>query len=269
MDERYLDDEYDDYEEWLDNTRKHQENYAGWLTCFAPKEDYRMSFEKEKDLDNQKKFINYWKEGNLDSVSHASLIESLSQRKTSSLDEMGKTWSEYDILAFLLLVFGNGNRFKMYGNFKIPLRNYPSGGAQYPILPYLYFNKSIGRFKKNHGYLVHPDIGYITELKDKNCPFYRLFAIGNFNKKLQQQLSNVSFACLLGMNIEDSFSKYRSFAEQLAYIEAGHIGQNIQLVSTLLGKNSQPTGGVLNDIANYALSGDVKNEFVIYGIFLG
>ena len=69
------------------------------------------------------------------------------------------------------------------------------------------------------------------------------------------------------MNLKHSFKKYKYYSRQLAVIESGHIAQNLQLVSTSIGKTSLPNGGILSDYTKNSIGlSDSKDDVVIYGV---
>ncbi|RMX26171.1 nitroreductase family protein [Limosilactobacillus reuteri] len=265
-DKRYWIQKNDNYELFQEQLRKEAQNYPGWLSYFAPHKDYQMKYEKKSD---SHKSVSFW---NITINKRLDLSEALLTRASIPINRLVHKWTEDEILFFLKMSISAGNRVRKNGSNSgenIPLRNYPSGGAEYPITPYLVFNKNIGRFKKDHAYKVHGDIGELTDQGENSLSFSDIFAIAQFNKKLSKQMNTVSFAVVFEMNLRLSFVKYRSFARNLALIEAGHIGQNIQLVTTAMEKASICTGGVLNDKARKLLNIKDKDSFIIYGIFIG
>ena len=125
----------------------------------------------------------------------------------------------------------------------------------------------MGYFKKNHSYKIHADLGMISEIDQVNFKFEEIFAISHFNKEISEETKKLSFAIVLDMNLKHSFKKYKYYSRQLAMIEAGHIGQNLQLVSTAMGKKSLPNGGILSDVTKEAIGlSDSQDDIVIYGV---
>lgn len=107
----------------------------------------------------------------------------------------------------------------------------------------------------------------ISEIDQVNFKFEEIFAISHFNKEISEETKKLSFAIVLDMNLKHSFKKYKYYSRQLAMIEAGHIGQNLQLVSTAMGKKSLPNGGILSDVTKEAIGlSDSQDDIVIYGV---
>lgn len=266
-DNRYWIQKNDNYELFLDYLRRTSQNLPGWLSYFAPHKNYEMHYEQLEEITP---FCSFWK--NIP-YKELDLNEALLQRSSTPIDKLNNTWTEQDILFLLNRAISDGTRRrnsgKDFGQI-IPLRNYPSGGAEYPIIPYIVFNKTIGRFTKNHSYKIHGDIGFLSEnATSSDLSFKDIFAIGQFNNKLSYKMENISFAIIFAMNLKDSFIKYRTFSQQLAFIEAGHIAQNIQLITAAMNKSSICSGGVLNDQARNLTNVKDDDTFFIYGVFVG
>lgn len=265
-DERYWIQKSDNYELFLEQLRRESQNYPGWLSYFAPHKNYQMKYERN---DAEHDGISFWQ---IPMEEKLSLNNALLNRASVPISELAHNWTEKEVLLLLKMAISAGNRVRKNGSNSgedIPLRNYPSGGAEYPITPYLVFNRDIGRFKKNHAYKIHGDIGKVTDQGNSKFNFDDIFAISQFNEKLSKHIGNVPFAMLFVMNLKLSFVKYRSFARNLALLEAGHIGQNVQLIVAAMDKASICTGGVLNDNAREFMNIKDEDSFVVYGIFVG
>lgn len=266
-DERYWVQKNDNYTLFLEDLRKNAQNFPGWLSYFAPHKNYKMRYENSKDIHG---ILSFW---NINMDISLDLNKALKNRSSVPVNKLTNDWTETEILFLLNKAISDGTRLRKNGGNEgqnIPLRNYPSGGAEYPISTYLLFNKNIGIFKKNQAYLVHGDVGEITKqpINNKNI-FKNAFAVGQFNKKLSEQMDEISFATIFSMNLKYSFPKYRTFSRQLAFIEAGHIAQNIQLICSAMGKASICSGGVLNDKSKEMLGIIDDDTFIIYGVFVG
>ena len=66
---------------------------------------------------------------------------------------------------------------------------------------------------------------------------YKLDALSNSTEK-------ISFAVFMVVDFKESFKKYGELSERLAFFEAGHVAQNLQLVSSHLNKKSLPICGL-------------------------
>ncbi|MDF2534912.1 MAG: hypothetical protein K0R18_1071 [Bacillales bacterium] len=271
LDERYFIRESDNYDLLTNNLRKKAANFPGWLMYLAPRIKYTIDFEKKE---NFKHCItkDFWDIQLDESILNFSLANSLINRKTTPLEGLTTSWSEKEILSLLNLALSNGKRHKIYRNQYMPLRNYPSGGAQYPMKLYLAMNCDAGFFKKNKAYEIHPDVGLISlsRREDSEVNFEDIFAVSHFNKSLYLTVNKIPFSIIFVMNLKNSFEKYRYLSENLALLEAGHIAQNLQLVSVALKKHSQPCGGVIADIAKHFIGRqNMDDDFVVYGVLFG
>jgi len=63
---------------------------------------------------------------------------------------------------------------------------------------------------------------------------------------------------------ERNFKKYRDFGYPIVLLEAGHLGQNIQLVATSLGLKSCPLAGFITEDLSKSLDIDPKFEAPIH-----
>ncbi|ASN13565.1 hypothetical protein B4V05_10050 (plasmid) [Latilactobacillus sakei] len=257
------------YENLVKNNLRSSQNLAGWLQEFAPSENFNLEFENQNQIKNLKS-ISFWNiEAN--SINYNDSLEyALKHRETTPVNQLHQGWSEAEILMLMNKAISDGSRGKDYQGVHIPLRNYPSGGAQFPIKLYMVSNTNAGFFKKNKSYEIHSDLGLISRVEDVDFKFEEVFAISHFNKKLYKQTSDVPFVVVMVMNLKHSFNKYSVYSQHLAMIEAGHIGQNLQLVSTALGNSSMPNGGILSDITKEAIG--LKNSIddtVVYGVVFG
>ncbi|ERJ79118.1 nitroreductase family protein [Streptococcus sobrinus] len=265
LDDRYFVNKKKNYNYLVKQNLRDAQNYSGWLMNFAPTGNLNLKFETEITSVTRSK--NYW---DID-TSAIKFIDDLSytleNRCSTPVANLDSEWSEKEVLFLLNKSIGNGKRGKVYQDSYIPLRNYPSGGAQYPIKLYLVMNKNIDFFKSSRSYEIHPDLGIITEVEVEDCKFEDIFAISHFNKETSEETKKLSFAIIMNMNLKHSFKKYKYYSKQLAMLEAGHIAQNLQLVSTGLGKKSLPNGGILSDFSKkiIGLEGS-KDDIVVYGV---
>ena len=122
-------------------------------------------------------------------------------------------------------------------------RNYPSGGALYPIETYVLTTKFEGA--KPGVFHYNPSEHALVRLWD--IPPLELSEVANGGRE------NFDFSTLILFTSvwKRSSAKYGNFAYNLALMEAGHMSENILLVSTALALKSRPLAG-FNDqrIAN-------------------
>jgi len=142
-------------------------------------------------------------------------------------------------------------------------RTYPSGGEQYYVNIYFLFNENI----------VNEEFVKQGNIMKLNCDTQRLLVKdkqewNKINKVFIQGYlaSHAQFAIALSCDIFEISKKYTDIAYKLVQQEAGHIGQNIQLVANYLGLESVPLGGFY-DIEISKLLGD--NQTCLYAFLLG
>ena len=135
-------------------------------------------------------------------------------------------------------------------------RAYPSGGARYPLEIYLAvfegkdIKEGIYHYNvKNHG---------LEELLKGNYRQEFLGAVG------QDMVKESSFLLLISAVFNRTIAKYKDRGYRLILLEAGHLGQNISLVSTALNLKSCALGGFLDDKCSEILDIEKDNESVIY-----
>lgn len=146
-------------------------------------------------------------------------------------------------------------------NKKRTLRFYPSAGARYPLKTYLIltrtdFPEGIYHYNVRHNYLEK-----LTTI-DK---FYSKNYIPQFGYK-----SGVACFLVLTSVFKRSVSKYKVRGYRYSFLEAGHIGQNVYLISSLLNIGCCAIGGGFYDgKINELLGIDGIEESVIYIFALG
>jgi len=119
-----------------------------------------------------------------------------------------------------------------FNDLLISRRYYPSAGALYPIETYIiilnaHFPKGI--------YHYHVKKNYFEQIiKNDNLNLKNYFP--------QEFVYRSSFIIILTADIKRSMQKYGERAYRYSLIEAGHIGQNILLISVLLNIKSCPIG---------------------------
>ena len=137
------------------------------------------------------------------------------------------------------------------------LRTAPSAGALYPIEVYVVVN-NIAELARGVYHYAIPD--HSLELIRK----------GDFRKKmircaLDQEMageSDVTF--ILTALFQRTTWKYAERGYRYAYIEAGHIGQNIALQATSLGLGSVSIGAFFDDDINELIGIDGELEATLY-----
>ncbi|GAA0732286.1 SagB family peptide dehydrogenase [Clostridium oceanicum] len=149
------------------------------------------------------------------------------------------------------------------GKDTIKLRNAPSGGGLYPIKLYVYISNVKGL--RNGIYMYYP---YSHSLKPINL---------EFNKKDSNKLAE--FAMIQSENLNLIFfyvydvyintRKYGDGGMAYAFIEAGEIAQNVQLLSTALGLGACDLGGYEKQFIEKTLNIDGITKHVIHVTVVG
>ena len=137
------------------------------------------------------------------------------------------------------------------------LRTAPSAGALYPIEIYIVVNNVAGLERGIYHYAV---TDHSLELVQK----------GDFRKKitgcaLDQEMAGESDVTFILTAIFRRVTwKYEERGYRYAYIEAGHIGQNIALQSASLGLGAVGIGAFYDDDINQLIGIDGKSEATLY-----
>lgn len=140
----------------------------------------------------------------------------------------------------------------------------PSAGGLYPIDIYIIANNVQGLnpyiykyIPLEHGLAPYSEIGdhIIIENMFLNQPF-----------TLKEKYS-ISILFLLDVNAIGC--KYGERGYRYAHLEAGHIAQNLQLISSKLDLKSVPVGGYIDYDINKLLDLDSENYIPIYAVFIG
>ncbi|WP_142415618.1 nitroreductase family protein [Hathewaya massiliensis] len=139
---------------------------------------------------------------------------------------------DFDFISkFLQIAFIGGDKCN---------RNYPAGGAQYLVNTYLLFNEN--RVDKRF-----IEKGNVCKIDFQSSCLEHVNSLpwSEIEKAFIQKecVSTAQFAIALSVNLDEINGKYLDIAYKLVQQEAGHIGQNIQLVSQYMNLESLPLGG--------------------------
>lgn len=138
-------------------------------------------------------------------------------------------------------------------------RFYPSGGARYPLEIYLLSLKTELPTGLYHYYVKNHSL---EELSLFNKPdLYRYFR--------QKWTSRASLFILISAVFKRSTVKYGDRGYRHTLIEAGHVGQNIYLLSEALQLSCCAIGGFSDNELNKLLDIDGIDETVIYAFAIG
>ena len=140
-------------------------------------------------------------------------------------------------------------------------RNYPSGGALYPIETYIFTSQLKGHEPAAFHY--NPT-GHTLE---------KLWALppGFDMKSLAQYPEGLMFSTLIVFTAvwKRSSAKYGDFTYTLALLEAGHMSENIVLTATALGLASRPMTGFNDDVIPTLLDLNEEDEQPVHSVVLG
>lgn len=207
-----------------------------------------------------------------------SLTDAVIKRRTTSLDSFLGNWTKNELLQFLNYSLGVTKEHKVHHMNKdmqdeevtLKLRAYPSGGAMYPIEVYLYI-KDIEEIEEGL-YLFNPNSSKLIQIGSEKDFTYLEGLIPSTALKLdprQSTLEKVNILVFLVSDFNYSAHKYGVLAYKLALLEAGHIGQNIQLFAAALNKRSIPFGGHYDDKVEPFLRINGKEKICTYMFGLG
>lgn len=153
------------------------------------------------------------------------------------------------------------SQLALIGNGKVN-RNYPSGGGQYYVKVHYLLNKD----------KVSEDLGDFS-VYELDMDHHRLLAVGttDWNEIQAAYIQKISittaqFAIVLSVDLVNISKKYSDISYKLVQQEAGHIGQNIQLVGNYMGIKTLPLGGFYDLPLSNIIGG---NQTAIYTFLLG
>lgn len=142
-------------------------------------------------------------------------------------------------------------------------RTYPSGGSEYNIKIYILFNeKNVDLELIEYGNIGEINFETNTLMIKKSEPWEKIKAC--FIQKYLSETAQLSI--VLSVDMSKISRKYHDISYKLVQQEAGHIGQNIQLVSQYLGIQSVPLGSFYDTMLSSFL-GD--KQTILYSFLLG
>ncbi|QAA31120.1 SagB/ThcOx family dehydrogenase [Clostridium manihotivorum] len=266
--------EFHNFNDMFELLTKEEMRSVGWRLNYSPRDDYEFpEYAKDKTNDEEKLIFN--KEFSESDFEVKGLVDTLLNRESTLLNELKGSWNLEDLEKLLVLSAGRRWKDRDYPradkNVKVYLRTYPSGGSLYPIKIYFYANKIEGL--EAGFYYFDPVDNSIRRLKSaiSLSELEQLFPMTSLKLDVRSETMEKSAAVVFMVaDFKYSFRKYGQLSYRLALLEAGHIGQNMQLVVTALGKDSLPICGLFHERIEQAL-GIRKNKFqhCVYGVVLG
>jgi SagB-type dehydrogenase family enzyme len=141
-------------------------------------------------------------------------------------------------------------------------RTYPSGGARYPLELYLWCKNVTGI--KAGLYHYRPDLNILEQI------YADMGSLTEHNKIFGYDWSKKASAIIfITASFERSFDKYGERSLRYVLIEAGQLGQNIQLLCTSLEIECCPFGAVNEVMIEHVLGIDGISESLVHTILLG
>lgn len=253
-----------DYEKLKERRKKFATNRINWFINNSPKQEYNFHNDSLEKFNDKKQYYYYQPK---DTSSIRSLFEN---RSSTLLNSFEGIWNRKELFKLLTISIGPNPRKRLYKGKKIYLRNYPSGGALFPIKLYL-FIRNVEELDSGV-YYISPQLKRLIKIKnDTNIEWDKLFPMTLYKlDSLSDSISRISFAIFMIVDFEESFKKYGELSERLAFFEAGHIAQNLQLVSSYLQKKSLPVCGIFPEEVEKQIDfQDSDTKFCIYGMLFG
>lgn len=189
-----------------------------------------------------------------------SLSEAITSR-VSSRDMTPTTFSLSDLGTLLYYAYGVTGDRTQTGALRT-FRVVPSGGGLYPLELFFHSTQADGlqsglyHYNPLHHYLRHVKVGEFTSD----------IADGTVYRELIEGASLVIFITAL---FERSIFKYRDRGYRFILLEAGHVAQNINLVTTALGLGCVNIGGYFDRHIDAFLGLDGVTHSTIYMIAVG
>lgn len=138
-------------------------------------------------------------------------------------------------------------------------RYYPSAGSRYPIETYLLINRAEIKSGIYHYYVRNHSLEYLD--KTNRTGLQSMF--------IQKWIKKASLLLMLTSQFKRTVNKYGERGYRYSLFEAGHIGQNIYLVTTALKLNCCAIGGFYDDKVNKKLGLQNNEEEVLYIFAIG
>ncbi|PZD93085.1 hypothetical protein DNH61_25230 [Paenibacillus sambharensis] len=212
------------------------------------------------------------------SIERKLLSEVLAERRSSLFREMNSDWTKFDLFSLLHHALGVTAAkeivfFPTPGesyNYVLNHRAYPSGGGIYPIEHYIY-SRGIDGIEDGL-YRFHPDSSVLSREADPidDHQLEAFFPMTTYKDDVNtESLYQVKALMFMVSNYKHSSQKYGLLAYKLALLEAGHIGQNIQLCATALSKKTALLCGYYEDTVERFLGLDPAHKNCLYIIALG
>lgn len=253
-----------DYEKLKTRRRQFATNRINWFMNYSPRQDYEFPEDNPQDYRGKvcyEYYINEEKENEI-----RKLFEG---RRSTLLNFLSGGWNKEELFKLLTLAVGPNPRTRRYRGKDLILRNYPSGGALFPVKLYV-FVKNVENLGSGVYYLS-PQLKKLYQLSDEEIDWNRLFPMTLYQFDVFSNSSEkICFSVFMIVDFKESFKKYGELAERLAFFEAGHVAQNLQLVSSYLKKTSLPVCGLFPEEIERQIGIDEDDDqYCVYGVVFG
>jgi len=181
-------------------------------------------------------------------------------RRRSQRDFVGKSVTLREVATILLGSAGITNFEK--GKDQSELRAYPSAGARYPLEVYV-VSFHVKRLEKG-----------VYHFNVRSRSLEKIKEYGNAEElstylNNQDWTRNAAFAYVISAVFDRTEIKYGERGYRYVLFEAGHLMQNVYLISTALGLQCCSVGGFLDNQLNDLLGLDGDDESTLYVAAIG
>lgn len=145
-------------------------------------------------------------------------------------------------------------------------RAYPSGGALYPVEPYIVVFDVEGVEPGIYYYSAREHGLRVVEQMDRDA---LVEAVDPFVREWNSEYESASLLFLLTGAFWKSKVKYGPRGYRFVLLEAGHLAQNVQLIAAAMGLGSVNTGGLDERAIDDALEVNGVDESTVYGFLVG
>lgn len=188
-------------------------------------------------------------------------IANILQKRRSIRNYTGEPINLKD-LSQILFTAGGISFFTKNENYDSSKRNYPSAGARYPLEIYPLILNCEGIKQGLYHYNIKDNVLEILLEKD-----LRKWLIKALGKEMWTIKSSVIF--IITTMLDRTKIKYGDRGYRYSLLEAGHLAQNICLLSTELKLGSCAIGGFIDSKFDSLLDISFQKEFTLYLITVG
>lgn len=153
----------------------------------------------------------------------------------------------------------------MYGPHRVLKKAYPSAGGEYSVGIHVYLQHLDCEELDGALYRYDPEEETLTRLKPLSMQ--EINFICSTSKYTTNEFGRANCIFFLTTDFRPLFSKYGKLAYRLSLLEAGHICQNLQIVSGLMELSSVPLGGFYDEYVRELL--ELNEGFCLYALAVG